>query len=163
MFIEDLSWQTCLHIVQVLPHFLPPQHHNVTSVRLKKWTLGELAFELKPKWHLNSFKHRSWVIYLFLSLFFFFFVVKEDNCFEASERGHNIWIERINNSFWQQEDFELELGLAGLWYIYHDIHSKSGEGNGNPLQYSCLENPMDRGAWGAIVHGVTESQTRLSD
>ena len=31
----------------------------------------------------------------------------------------------------------------------------SGEGNGNPLQYSCLENPMDRGAWQAIVHGVT--------
>ena len=32
-----------------------------------------------------------------------------------------------------------------------------GGGNGNPLQYSCLENPMDRGAWWAIVHGVTES------
>ena len=34
-----------------------------------------------------------------------------------------------------------------------------GEGNGNPLQYSCLENPMDRGAWWAIVHGVAESDT----
>ena len=33
----------------------------------------------------------------------------------------------------------------------------SGEGNGNPLQYSCLDNPMDRGAWQAIVHGVAES------
>ena len=32
-----------------------------------------------------------------------------------------------------------------------------GKGNGNPLQYSCLENPMDRGAWWATVHGVTES------
>ena len=32
-----------------------------------------------------------------------------------------------------------------------------GEGNGNPLQYSCLENPMERGAWWATVHGVTES------
>ena len=38
-----------------------------------------------------------------------------------------------------------------------------GEGNGNPLQYSCLENPMDRGAWWATVHGVTKSQTQLSD
>ena len=38
-----------------------------------------------------------------------------------------------------------------------------GEGSGNPLQYSCLENPMDRGAWGAIVHGVTKSRTQLSD
>ena len=39
----------------------------------------------------------------------------------------------------------------------------SGEGNGNPLQYSCLENPMDGGAQWATVHGVTKSQTRLSD
>ena len=38
-----------------------------------------------------------------------------------------------------------------------------GEGNGNPLQYSCLENPMDREAWRAAVHGVTKSQTQLSD
>ena len=38
-----------------------------------------------------------------------------------------------------------------------------GEGNGNPLQYSCLENPVDRGAWQATVHGVAKSQTRLSD
>ena len=38
-----------------------------------------------------------------------------------------------------------------------------GEGNSNPLQYSCLENPMDEGAWQAIVHGVTKSQTRLSN
>ena len=36
-----------------------------------------------------------------------------------------------------------------------------GAGNGNPLQYSCLENPMDRGAWWATVHGVAKSQTRL--
>ena len=38
-----------------------------------------------------------------------------------------------------------------------------GEGNGDPLQYSCLENLKDRGAWWATVHGVVKSQTRLSD
>ena len=38
-----------------------------------------------------------------------------------------------------------------------------GEGNGNPLQHSCLENPMDRGAWWATVHGITKSQTQLSN
>ena len=37
-----------------------------------------------------------------------------------------------------------------------------GEGNGYPLQYSCQENPKDRGAWRATVHGVTKSQTELS-
>ena len=38
-----------------------------------------------------------------------------------------------------------------------------GEGNGNPLQDSCLENPMDGGVWWATVHGVAKSRTRLSD
>ena len=38
-----------------------------------------------------------------------------------------------------------------------------GEGNGNPLQYSWLENPVDRGAWRAAVRGVTKGRTRLSD
>ena len=38
-----------------------------------------------------------------------------------------------------------------------------GEGNGNPLQYSCLESSMDRGAWRATVHGVAKSQTQPSD
>ena len=37
------------------------------------------------------------------------------------------------------------------------------KGNGNPRQYFCLDNPMDRGAWQAAVHGVAKSQTRLSD
>ena len=38
-----------------------------------------------------------------------------------------------------------------------------GEENGIPLQYSCLENPMDKGAWQATVHGVEKSRTQLSD
>ena len=46
---------------------------------------------------------------------------------------------------------------------FYVLLSCIGEGKGNPLQYSCLENPMDGGAWQAIVHGVTKSQTRLSD
>ena len=44
-----------------------------------------------------------------------------------------------------------------------DLGRSPREGNGNPLQYSCLENPMDRGARWAIVHGVTRSWTRLSN
>ena len=42
-------------------------------------------------------------------------------------------------------------------------HPRPGEGNGTPLQYSCLENPSDGGAWWAAVHGVPRSRTRLSD
>ena len=44
-----------------------------------------------------------------------------------------------------------------------ELGRSPGEGNGNPLQYCYLENPMDRGTWWATVHGVTESQTPLSD
>ena len=59
-------------------------------------------------------------------------------------------------------------GSVGKEYTYNagDPGSIPGrsprEGNGNPLPYSCLENPMDRGAWSATVHGVTKSQTRIS-
>ena len=38
--------------------------------------------------------------------------------------------------------------------IYQALYTRTGEGNGTPLQYSCLENPMDGGAWWAAVHGV---------
>ena len=52
---------------------------------------------------------------------------------------------------------------VGDWGSIPGLGRSSGEGNGNPLQDSCLENPMDRGAWKAIVHGVAKSQTQLSD
>ena len=51
-------------------------------------------------------------------------------------------------------------GFTGIWTLLHLNH---GEGSGTPLQNSCLENPMDGGAWWAAVHGVAKSQTRLSD
>ena len=48
-------------------------------------------------------------------------------------------------------------------YLFHSYSLSFGEGNGNPLQYSCLENPMDGGAWWAAVHGAAKSWTWLSD
>ena len=50
-----------------------------------------------------------------------------------------------------------------LFYVNIYQYQNIREGNGTPLQYSCLENPMDRGAWKAAVHEVTEGRTRLSD
>ena len=52
---------------------------------------------------------------------------------------------------------------VGDWGSIHGSGRSPGEGNGNPLQHYCLENPMDRGAWWATVHGVTKSWARLSD
>ena len=63
--------------------------------------------------------------------------------------------------------FEIVHSLWGGFFIISSIYmidaGQFGGGNGTPLQYSCLENPMDRGAWWAAVHGVSKSQTRLSD
>ena len=72
----------------------------------------------------------------------------------------------VSTKYW----YELTIGLHTfplswtcipkiLWYLEWDI----GEGTGDPLQYSCLETPMDGGAWWAAVHGVAKSQTRLTD
>ena len=51
--------------------------------------------------------------------------------------------------------------MLTLQLCFHIFYIIFGEGNGNPLQYSCLENPMDRGAWWVAVHRVTQSRTRL--
>ena len=52
---------------------------------------------------------------------------------------------------------------AGDLGLIPGLGRSPAEGNGNPLQYSCLENPMDGGTWEAAVHGVATSRTRLSD
>ena len=52
---------------------------------------------------------------------------------------------------------------AGDLGLIPGLRKSPGEGNGNPLQYSCLENPMDGGAWWATVHRVEKSRTRLSN
>ena len=73
-------------------------------------------------------------------------------CFWA--KTENI-TEECFDSFLQDLQF-IYLFIYWLYWVF-------GEGNGTPLQYSCLENPMDRGAWKAAVHGVAKSWTRLSD
>ena len=57
--------------------------------------------------------------------------------------------------------FQMRVLTEHQTYSHYQINS--GEGNGTPLQYSCLENPMDGGAWQAAVHGVAKNRTQLSD
>ena len=56
---------------------------------------------------------------------------------------------------------EHRLSNCGTWAFLLRGMQNLGEGHGNPLQKSWVENPMDRGAWWAVVHGITKSQTRL--
>ena len=55
------------------------------------------------------------------------------------------------------------LVMQETWVLMPGLGRSLGEGNGNPLQYSCLENPTDKGAWWTTVHGVAKSQTQLSN
>ena len=61
-------------------------------------------------------------------------------------------LQSMGSQSWTRLSNFTSLTLLTLYFV-------TGEGNGNPLQYSCLENPMDRGAWRAMVHGVAESWT----
>ena len=54
-------------------------------------------------------------------------------------------------------------GDTGDMDLIPELEGSPRDGSGNPLQYSCLENPMDKGTWWATVHGVTKSQKLLSD
>ena len=84
-------------------------------------------------------------------LFFFFFFFYQTEC---------LWplcAQRVSSSFPQQCCFQINAVLKYL-VVFLDAN---GEGNGNPLQYSCLENPVDRGAWWAAVYGAAQSRTRL--
>ena len=80
-------------------------------------------------------------------------------CLQCRRSGFNPWVSKIT---WRRE---WQLTTVFLPPCSKKRGSKKyfGEGNGTPLQYSCLENPMDGGAWKATVHGVTEGWTRLRD
>ena len=67
------------------------------------------------------------------------------------------WMEeKVGCSPWDCEESDMT-----EWLHFHFLLSCIGEGNGNPLQCSCLQNPRDRGTWWAAVYGVTQSWTRL--
>ena len=92
---------------------------------------------------------------------------------EGDDRGWDGWMASLTQCMWvwvNSRSWWWTGRLGMLWFmgsqrVGHDwaIEMNWTEGNGYPLQYSCLGNPTDRRAWQAVVHGVTKSQTRHSD
>ena len=77
---------------------------------------------------------------------------------------HTHWIGYLGASLYRSYQSSTPQGSFSFFFFNISGHWPTfGEGNGTPLQYSCLENPMDGGAWKAAVHGVAKSWTRLSD
>ena len=86
----------------------------------------------------------------FLSLVLTRIAVSLQSWYFRLERGPGIALQAMQDE------------MPEMWVPSLGREDSPGEGNGNPLQYSCLENSIDRGAWWATVHGVTKSRTQLS-
>ena len=99
-------------------------------------------------WFLfHSYLRNWWQLFIYQSIYR---VTATD---EDSSNGERLM---VGGDHWVKNIYALRMAkhIGSQW---------KGEGSGTPLQYSCLENPMDRGVWWAAVHGVAKSQTRLSD
>ena len=113
---------------------------------------------------LNS-EHKSWLI-THLSVLAIAVLLRSFRTFHWRRQWHPTpvlfprkshgWRNLIGCSPWGHEESDITERLQFLFSL-----SCIGEGNGNPLQCSCLENPRDRGAWWAAVYGVTQSRTQL--
>ena len=73
-----------------------------------------------------------------------------------------LWLKLPSAVIWEPKKIKTVTVSIVSPFICHEVMDL-GENNGTPLQYSCLENPMDGGAWWATVHGVAKSRTRLND
>ena len=87
-------------------------------------------------------------------IFFYCLQTLNDNMFFQNTRACQ-WLHHL--------PFEDPITDGRVWSYFFPLGLPVREGNGTPLQYSCLENPVDGGAWQAAVHGVTKSWTQLSD
>ena len=99
-----------------------------------------------------------------LNLQYFSHLIRRTDSFEKTLMLSKIkggrWRERQRMRCLDSITDGMDTSLSRLWKLVMD---REGEGNGTPLQYSYLENPMDGGAWKAAVHGVVKSRTWLSD
>ena len=87
----------------------------------------------------------------------------QDSIFYSPVQAGKLFLGPALTGFSGGSDGKVSACNAGDLGSIPGLGRSPGEGNGNPLQYSCLENPMDGGTWQATVHRVTKSRTRLSD
>ena len=121
-------------VAQLCLTLCDPMNRNVISNSITNWYLG-----LATQWVVDNFLHFCSVVLKYLwSIILLFWLPR--------------WLSG-KESTCQAGD----VGVISEW------GRSPGKGNGNLLQYACLDNPMDRGAWWGTVHGVTKGQTQLSD
>ena len=140
-----------------IPSFLPGESRRVTKSRTRPKQLGMHTYGM----------------YLYLYGIYIYISHKDIRTYNTDvsffPRLKHGFRSRVFGPCWHIMDFPGGSGSKASAYNAGDPGwipgwgRSPGEGNGNPFQYSCLENPMDGGAWLATVHGVAKSRTRLSD
>ena len=135
---------------QPTPVLLPGKSHGPRSlVGYSPWGLKES--DMTDRLHFTSLTS-YWLLFFFLALVPTF----------LSMEIHSTWdiaIKMLSHACFTPVNSICSQYMYYIWWIY-TVHI--GERNDNPLQYSCLENPMDRRAWQATVHGIPKSQTQLN-
>ena len=134
-------------------------------------------FQLVVFWKMQWYEFKLWNLVLvclwlwilkgdFLPLFIAIVCISKFPCsaltWEHNPLESQLYAGKESFGASQVKNLPASAGAAGAMGSILALGRFPGEGNGNPLQHSCLENPMDRGAWRAAVHGVTKDQTWLS-
>ena len=116
-------------------------------------TLEQTTFNPYVHWKLPDTHRQVW-----LSLLWCHF-----SCLLGPGVHKLLFVASVNYGFPGGSDSKASICNAGDMGSIPGLGKSPGEGNGNPLQHSCLESPVDRRTWWATVHGMAKSQTRLSD
>ena len=142
------------------------------SAKSTWWQKGKMPFNQVHRGRERQNELENWVLVCSFSNFASAWMLGSDHClipFRLSGPTHLVYIRYIINRKLYTIFCDNLYGKGirkrmNIWvYKIESLYCTPGEGNGTPLQYSCLENPTDRGAWWAAVHGVTKSRTPLSD
>ena len=113
-----------------------------------------------PKHPVSCIKNLDWQFISYMILYMFQCHSPKSSPLPSPTESKRLFYTSVFLSLSRIQSYHYHLSR---FHIYALVYCIGREGNGTPLQYSCLENPMDRGAWKAAVHGVAEGRTRLSD
>ena len=137
--------------------YLSYQYHTTSSVNKHGYSL-KAYLELcrttgRLQWQVHRCEHRtqSW-----------HWIKTDLRGIMSGKEAETETVSRSKQFKWERWDCSIILKLTAYhFFLLISLWATFGEGNGNPLQYSCLENPRDREAWWAAIYGVTQSQTQL--
>ena len=128
----------------------------------KQWQTIFVGFKISTNGGCSHEIKRHWLLWR-KAMINLDSILKKQRHYFANKGPHSQSYGFSSTPVWMLELYHKQSWAMKNWCFWTVVLEKTREGNGTPLQYSCLENPMDGRAWWAAVHGVAKSQTWLSD